>query len=133
MLGAFLTDNFRVASNLSLTVGVRWDYDGPLTEKYGNLTNFNPNLYSYNASTGTVLNSGLEVAGDNKLLGTPGTSNSTMTARQWIVTPRVGLAWTPQMVKNVVVRAGFGLYADRGEYFSSSPRRPAADSTDRSA
>jgi hypothetical protein len=28
------------------------------------------------------------------------------------------LAWSPKFLKNVVVRAGFGLYADRGEFFT---------------
>jgi len=32
--------------------------------------------------------------------------------------PRIGLAWSPSRFKNVVVRAGFGIYADRGEYFT---------------
>ena len=126
MVGVFIQDNFRVASNVSVTLGVRWDYDGPLSEKYGDLDNFNPNLYSYNPATDTVLNSGVEVAGNNRLLATPGTSDSTMTARQWIVTPRVGVAWTPTQVKNIVVRAGFGVYADRGEYFAEFS--PAAGS-----
>ncbi len=32
--------------------------------------------------------------------------------------PRIGMAWSPSRLKNVVVRAGFGMYADRGEYFT---------------
>jgi hypothetical protein len=32
--------------------------------------------------------------------------------------PRIGVAWSPSRLKNVVVRAGFGIYADRGEYFT---------------
>jgi hypothetical protein len=28
------------------------------------------------------------------------------------------MAWSPSRLKNVVVRAGFGIYADRGEYFT---------------
>jgi hypothetical protein len=125
-VGAFIQDNFRLASNVSLTLGVRYDFDGPLSEKYGNLENFNPNLYQYNASTDTVVNSGIVVAGNNALLGTKGTSDSAMTGRQWIVAPRIGVAWTPTQVKNVVVRSGIGMYSDRGEYFSELS--PAAGS-----
>ncbi len=32
--------------------------------------------------------------------------------------PRIGFAWSPSRLKNVVVRGGFGMYADRGEYFT---------------
>ena len=125
-VGAFIQDNFKLASNLSLTLGVRYDFDGPLSEKYGNLTNFNSNLYQYNASTDTVVNSGIVVAGNNAVLGTKGTSDSTLTGRQWNIAPRIGVAWTPTHVKNVVVRAGIGMYSDRGEYFSEFS--PAAGS-----
>ena len=125
-MGLFIQDNFRLASNVSLTLGVRYDFDGPLSEKYGNLTNFNPNLYQYNASTGTVIDSGIVVAGDNATLGTKGTSDSTLTGRQWNVAPRIGVAWTPTQLRNVVVRAGVGMYSDRGEYFSEFS--PAAGS-----
>jgi hypothetical protein len=125
-VGLFIQDNFRLAPNVSLTLGVRYDFDGPLSEKYGNLTNFNPNLYQYDASTGTVVNSGIVVAGNNSTLGTAGTSASTLTARQWNVAPRIGVAWTPTQLKNVVVRTGIGLYSDRGEYFSEFS--PAAGS-----
>jgi outer membrane receptor protein involved in Fe transport len=40
--GAYINDNYKVLSNLSLTVGLRWDFDGPLSEKYGRLTDFDP-------------------------------------------------------------------------------------------
>jgi hypothetical protein len=32
--------------------------------------------------------------------------------------PRIGIVWSPQRLKNIVIRAGFGLYYDRGEYFT---------------
>jgi hypothetical protein len=125
-VGLFIQDNYKVASNLSLTLGVRYDFDGPLSEKYGHLTALNPNLYQYNAATDTIVNSGIVVAGNNPILGTKGTSNSSLTAPQYIVAPRIGVAWTPSHLKNVVVRAGFGVYSDRGEYFSELS--PAAGS-----
>ncbi len=43
-------------------------------------------------------------------------SDSTLTGRQWGFAPRIGVAWSPR--KNLVVRAGFGMFYDRGEYFS---------------
>lgn len=116
--GTYVQDNLRVSSNLMVDLGLRWDWDGPLTEANGLLTNFYPSRYSYNAATDTVSNIGLVVAGNNKAFGTKGVSASTLTGRQWMFEPRIGIAWSPSFIKNFVVRTGFGLYADRGEYFT---------------
>ncbi len=121
--GLFVQDNFKLKSNLTITAGLRWDWDGPLSEKNGLLTNFYPQNYSYNLGTDTINNIGLVIAGNNKqFCATKSvfcTSNSsTLTGRQWIFEPRIGVAWSPHFVKNLVVRAGYGLYADRGEFFT---------------
>ena len=39
-VGAYVQDSYRVKSNLTVNIGVRWDWDGPLYEKDGLLTNF---------------------------------------------------------------------------------------------
>jgi Carboxypeptidase regulatory-like domain/TonB dependent receptor-like, beta-barrel len=115
-IGAYVNDDFKARSNLTVTAGVRWDFDGPLSEKYGRLTGFNPASYSYNASTDTITNSGLEIAGNNPTSATPGVSNSLMNQRQWGFAPRMGVAWAP--IPKLTVRAGYGIYYDRGELFS---------------
>ncbi len=115
-VGAYVNDHYKVRSNLTVTLGVRWDNDGPLTEKHGLLTAFNPGLYSYDAATDTILNSGLEIAGNNPTYGTPGASNSMMQQNQWGFAPRVGIAWSP--LSKLTLRAGYGIYYDRGELFS---------------
>ena len=40
--GLFVQDKFQVTPNLSITAGVRYDWNGGLTEKNGNIFNFNP-------------------------------------------------------------------------------------------
>jgi hypothetical protein len=114
--GAFVNDNYKVRSNLTVTLGLRWDFDGPLSEKYGRLTAFNPSLYSYNAATDTITGSGLEIAGNNATTGTPGASDTLMKKCQCGFAPRVGIAWSP--LPKLTVRTGFGMYYDRGEFFS---------------
>ncbi|MFZ0292736.1 MAG: TonB-dependent receptor [Candidatus Sulfotelmatobacter sp.] len=123
--GLFIQDNVKLRSNLTLNLGGRWDWDGPLYEQNGLLTNFYASDYKYNLATdsfGTLSNNepgvGLVVAGNNKAFGFKGVSDSTLTGRQWMFVPRIGLAWSPSSLRNVVVRAGFGMYADRGEYFT---------------
>ena len=116
--GVFVSDAFKVSHNLTVTAGLRWDWDGPLTEKDGLLTNFSPQNYSFDLATDTITNIGLVVAGNNKTFPTPGISNSTLTGRQWGFAPRIGIAWSPSVLTNFVVRAGFGMYYDRGEFFT---------------
>ncbi len=121
-IAAYLQDKWQARSNLSITAGVRYDYHGGLTEKYGNVFNFDPSAYDVTgtSTTGfTVNNSGFVVAGNNPYNPTPGTSNSTLTGRQWGISPRVGFAYSPKRFNNkVVINGGAGIYYDRGELFS---------------
>jgi hypothetical protein len=114
--GAFINDSYKVRSNLTVNLGLRWDFDGALSEKYGRLTGFNSADYSYNAGTDTITGSGLEIAGNNPTMATAGASDTLMKQPQWGFAPRIGVAWSPK--KNLTVRAGYGMYYDRGELFS---------------
>ncbi|MFY9949196.1 MAG: TonB-dependent receptor [Candidatus Sulfotelmatobacter sp.] len=117
--GAYLQDKFQFRSNLSLTAGLRFDWDGGLTEKYGRIFNFDPSRYSYDAATDTIASNGFIIAGNNNLFPTKGVSNTTLTGRQWGLAPRLGVAWSPKRFNDkVVVRAGTGIYYDRGELYS---------------
>jgi hypothetical protein len=116
-IGSYAQDKWQVSPKISITAGVRYDYDGGLSEKYGNLVNFDPTKYQYDLGSDTIVNSGLIVAGNNKEFATPGASDSTLTQRQWGIAPRLGVAYSP--MQNLVWRAGFGLYYDRGEYFTN--------------
>ncbi|MGA2858172.1 MAG: TonB-dependent receptor [Candidatus Sulfotelmatobacter sp.] len=132
--GLFAQDDIKIKSNLTVNLGVRWDWDGPLNEINGLLTNFYPSDYQWTGTCNTSTPAsncdtfanlsngepgiGLVVAGNNKAFGFKGVSDSTLTGRQWIFVPRLGFAWSPSRLKNVVVRGGFGIYADRGEYFT---------------
>ena len=117
--GAYIQDKFQLRSNLSLTAGLRFDWNGGLTEKDGRIFNFDPSRYAYSDATDTITSNGFIIAGNNKLFPTKGVSNTTLTGRQWGLAPRVGVAWSPKRFNDkVVVRAGMGLYYDRGELYS---------------
>ncbi|MGB2621161.1 MAG: TonB-dependent receptor [Candidatus Acidiferrum sp.] len=117
--GLYLQDKYQILSNLSLTAGLRFDDHGGLTEKYGRLYNFDPSEYDYDDATDTIVNTGFLIAGNNKLFPSKGVSDSTLTGRQWGLAPRLGVAWSPKMFNNkIVVRAGWGMYYDRGELFT---------------
>jgi hypothetical protein len=117
--GLYVQDRYQFRPNLSVTAGLRFDWDGGLTEKYGRIYNFDPSRYSYDPSTDTITSNGFIIAGNNKQFPTKGVSNTTLTGRQWGFAPRLGVAWSPSMFHDkVVVRAGTGMYYDRGELFS---------------
>jgi len=117
--GTYLQDKFQVRSNLSFSAGLRFDYHGGLKEKNGRIFNFDPSRYSYDVANDIINSNGFIVAGNNPDFPTKGVSDSTLTGRQWGLAPRVGLAWSPHKFNDkVVVRAGWGLYYDRGELFT---------------
>ena len=135
--GLFAQDKFQLKTNLSITAGVRYDWNGGLTEKNGDIFNFDPssgdpdscttntrdpNEFSYCPSATAYgdswMHTGFIIAGNNKN-GTSGVSNTTLTGRQWGIAPRIGFAWQPQAFhQKIVVRAGSGLYYDRGELYT---------------
>lgn len=121
-ISSYAQDKWQLLSDLSITAGVRYDYHGGLTEKYGNIFNFDPTAFNVTGNTTSgfnVVNSGFVVAGNNQFNPTPGVSDSTLSGRQWGISPRVGFAWAPKQTHgNVVVSGGAGIYYDRGELFS---------------
>jgi hypothetical protein len=130
-VGLFVQDKYQITPTITVTAGIRYDWDGGLTEKNGDIYNFDPSRYSYtnpsdpsqvpgDTTPGTLgpSQSGFIIAGNNPN-GTPGVSKTTLTGRQWGIGPRIGAAWSPAMFNNkVVVRTGTGIYYDRGELYT---------------
>jgi len=126
-IDGYLQDKWQLLPNLSITAGVRYDYHGGLTEKYGDMFNFDPSLYNVTgtSTTGfTVNNSGFVVAPNNAYASQIDPANvagsdSTLTGRQWGISPRIGFAWAPKQNEGrVVFSGGAGIYYDRGELFT---------------
>ncbi len=68
-LSGYVQDKWQVQTNLSITAGVRYDYHGGMTEKFGDMFNFDPSLYNVTGTSDTgfdVLNAGFVIAGNNK-------------------------------------------------------------------
>lgn len=86
----FGQDDYRASNTLTLNLGLRWEYFGPMSEKN--------NLLSNLASDGT-----LAVVGTHGLNGLYQRDLNNFG-------PRLGFAWN--VVKNTVVRAGYGVYYD---------------------
>src|ERR1019366_856153 len=118
----YVQDKWQALTNLSVTAGVRYDYHGGMTEKYGDMFNFDPSLYDVTGTSTTgfnVVNSGFVIAGNNNQNPTKGVSASTLDGRQWGISPRLGFAWSPKAFhSNLVISGGGGMYYDRGELFT---------------
>ena len=135
----FVQDDWRVKSNLTINVGLRFDRDGPYHEKYARTvdgfatTTQNPigaaamAAYALHPSSmlppnQLVVNGGLTYP----MNGDTAVYNST----SHLISPRFGVAWTPDRFHGkTVIRAGFGMFvspatiaylAQNGNY-SSNP------------
>lgn len=90
--GLFVQDDFKVNQHLTLNLGLRWSYFGPLTAKQGNM---------YVASPGI---------GSNFLTGLTVQKGASWNAQKDNFGPVIGFAWSPGGFHDkLVVRGGYGL------------------------
>ncbi len=135
---AFIQDDWRVRRNLTINVGLRYDYDGPFHEKYGRTESGwafdTPNpigaaaIARYNANPIPQIPAGqFKVNGGLLFPNGPGAAYDNTSN---LISPRFGVAWSPDMLRGkTVIRAGFGMFvapitiatlAQNGNY-SSNP------------
>ena len=101
----YAQDDWRMRSNLSLNLGLRYEYNGPYTEAHNRIANLDV-ASGFNGATPV-------------LPGQTGTFNGTFPASlirpdRNNFAPRLGLAWRP--LKNTVVRAGYGVNYNLAQY-----------------
>ena len=88
----YFQDNFRVNRNVTLNMGIRWDYFGVIGEKHNLLSNFDRQL-------------GLVVVGQNGL-------DKLYKSDRNNFSPRLGFAWDVSGKAKTVIRGGWGLFYD---------------------
>ncbi|HUI40822.1 MAG TPA: hypothetical protein VL523_02520, partial [Terriglobia bacterium] len=99
----FAQDDWRASSKLTFVYGLRYEYFQPFTERYGHLSDLDLGPGFSNAGVVT----GLDPGGfPPSLLG--GDANN--------LAPRVGLAYRPWIKRQLVVRAGYGVFYDGSIY-----------------
>lgn len=98
ILGFFVQDDWKVKPNLTVNLGLRWEYFSPLTETDGNLSNA---VLGSGANTLT----GLSIRKGGDLFRT--------SKNNW--GPQIGFAWSPgsilgrEVQNKLVLRGGFGI------------------------
>jgi Carboxypeptidase regulatory-like domain len=118
----FVQDDYKVTRRLTLNLGLRWEYDGLITDNRGALTNVslaaitNGPLPGNSAATG-ILNGWLVPSNYTGPVPTGVTRNAHRFPTQSSTPldnfgPRIGFAWQPFMSSNFVVRGGGGFFYD---------------------
>jgi hypothetical protein len=115
----FVVDDWKATRTLTMNLGVRVEINGQQSEAEGRLSNFFPQFYAPPPAGGfgDPISSGF-VLPDNfhgsVPTGFPRT-NSTLLNHPIQVhpEPRIGFAWQPFSSKDLVLRGGYGIYANR--------------------
>ncbi len=103
----FLQDDWRLHANLTLNLGLRYEYVGPLTEASNRLVNLDAAGGFTAVSPVFPGTTGAFSGAFPKSLVNPDRNN---------FAPRVGMAWSP--LAKTVVRAGYGINYNVGAYSS---------------
>jgi hypothetical protein len=104
----YMTDDWRLSTQLSLNLGLRWDYTAPITELYNRIANLD--IASGYTAIAQVL-----PGQTGKLSGTSYPA-SLVNPDKRNIAPRIGFAWRPFPKHSTVVRGGFGIYYNTSVY-----------------
>jgi hypothetical protein len=94
----YIQDDYRVTSKFTVNLGLRWEFDGPFSEKHDNMYTFNPNVIDPT----TQKQGGILFAGFN------GAPHSLIANVYTGVLPRIGFNY--HVLRNTVVSGGYGIY-----------------------
>ena len=110
--GTFFQDVWKLRSNLTLSWGLRYEFNGVPFEKGGNLSNLYMDPSAPAPLTFTTVG--------------PGTGRQLYTNDTHDFEPRVGLAWDPFNNGKTSVRLGYGVFHDRifGNLFTNLKSNP---------
>lgn len=95
----FAQDDWKLTPKLTLNLGIRWEVEGGITDRYGVISNFDPDARP--TINGINLRGGLSFPGVNG--NTRGHRDAELTNFQ----PRLGFAW--QFLPRSVLRGGYGI------------------------
>lgn len=106
---AYLTDDWRLRPDLTINVGIRWEYGAPITELQGRLVNLD--IVPGFSAVAPVLASDPTGAKTGQRY-----PDSLIRPDRLGIEPRVALSWRPLPGSSVVVRTGYGVYDDTSVY-----------------
>jgi hypothetical protein len=110
---AFVTDDFRVSPEFSMSIGVRWEYGAPVTELKGRLVNLDitPGFTAVAPVLGSDPRGPLTGQSYPSSLVRPDYSRPE---------PRIGIAWRPISGSSLLIRSGYDVTNDTSLYQQSA-------------
>ncbi len=103
----YAQDDFRLRSDITLNFGLRYEYFSPYVEKDNRLVNLDHNSDFTSVTPVTPGGSGPFSGRFPRSLVNPDRA---------LYSPRLGVAWRPKFLKNTVVRAGYGVNYNTGQF-----------------
>jgi hypothetical protein len=100
----YFNDTWRISNTLSMNFGLRYELQGPWSERFNRLSYFDPNAVSYINQAAAGLPS--TVMGDVFLIP-PSMRNNLPLAKNNLA-PRFGIAYSP--TPSTIVRSGYGIF-----------------------
>ena len=97
----FIQDDWKATRKLTLNLGLRWEYEGAVHDRYNVLSNFDPLIPSALIVPGMSLKGGLIFPAVN------GVPSGIIDPSSKDFGPRFGLAY--QLTRNIVIRGGYGI------------------------
>ena len=105
----YITDDWRLRPELSISAGIRWEYGAPITEIYGRLVNLD-------IATGFSAVAPVLASNPTGRLTNERYPDSLIRPDRRGIEPRIGISWRPIPGSSVVVRSGYGIYDDTSVY-----------------
>ncbi|MDQ6700505.1 MAG: carboxypeptidase regulatory-like domain-containing protein [Acidobacteriota bacterium] len=100
--GTFFEDRWKVTQNVTVNLGIRWEYETPRTDRFNQLTNFD-----YNAKPPLQV-PGLDLKGGLTFVGVNGQPRYQANPDRNNFSPRIGIAW--KVTPKTVIRTGAGIF-----------------------
>jgi hypothetical protein len=113
----YAQDDWRARSNLTLNYGIRYEFFAPYTEKNGHLAFVDTNPAT-NANFPALFGIADEVQAGGSGSYNGNLPDSLVYPFRVAFAPRLGLAWRVPKLKQTVVRAGYGMNFNTGQYGS---------------
>ncbi|MGQ9635729.1 MAG: TonB-dependent receptor domain-containing protein [Bryobacteraceae bacterium] len=99
----FVQDDWKVTPRLTLTLGLRWEYEKPWTERFDRM------LYGFDTNSPSPLQiPGLDLRGGTLFAGIDGNPRQQGINDLNNFGPRIGLAWL--VTRKTVISAGYGMF-----------------------